>query len=641
MIPRSMTRSLAAALLTGLLVTLGLAAGGPAAANPLLPDCKEAPAAEVPGRGVVGFFDSPPTQLPPDADPFADGAGTSVYAQYGYAGLRWNTYDLGCGPDVARSPDAVVGTAVGNWLLNLPKAAVAATGGILDAAFAPTFLGTFDPLVANVVDALRRGVFEQWVPLVLAATGGLLVLRARRASLASSAAAIGWALLVLVAVTAVFRWPLAAGQAADQTVTATLGAVTAGLTDTPTDGDGDGMSPAEQSTASLHQAVLWHAWLGGTFGSPDSDVARQYGPVIFDAQALTWREAEILRSDPAAGRRILEAKSAQFAEAAEQVKAQDPDAYEYLTGKRSDARVGYALLSGLAALCAVPFLVMAALLVLGALIIVRFGVMLFPAFATLGLFPAMRPLVTGIANTVAAAVINATIFGIGAAVMVRGLDVLLDPASELPAWLIVVLSLLLTLVMWVVLRPFRRLTQMVSPRHNLFADGAGAVTRTGRGVAGAGKRLITLAVGSFLGTTAATKATEPDDEARDDEPVSPSRERVEGASLPTPVAALPGEPAPATRDTLSRTGTGTAPRPASTPAPAPSPPSASTGVVLVDPPEEQRYESRDAGVWRPVDRDFDSVPEPVEPEDVDGDNVYVIYRPGKGESLDSGARDHG
>ena len=227
----------------------------------------------------------------------------------------------------------------------------------------------------------------------------------------------------------------------------------------------------------MHEALLYQSWLGGTFGDANSDVAKKYGPVIFDATALTWQQAQILETDPDQGKKIIDAKKKKFEDAASKIKDEDPDAYEYLTGRRSDTRVGYAILASLATLCAVPFLFVAGLLVLGALIIVRFGVMLFPAFATLGLFPTMRTLVTGIGSVVAAALINAIVFGIGAAVTVLGMGVLLSPNTGAPPWLDVILMLLLTIVMWVALRPFRRLTQMVSSQHNHFAAASGGSYR--------------------------------------------------------------------------------------------------------------------------------------------------------------------
>jgi len=473
-------------------------AGGSQLALPDILGCTSAPTPEVPGRGVVGFFESPPKNPPPAADPFAPNSTTSIYEQYGYAGLRWNTYDLGCGPDLARSPDAAIGTAVANWIIALPKAAVAATGAVISAAFAPDFLGVFDPLISNVVDTLRTAVFEQWAFVVVAALGLLLLWRARQASLASAAGAIGWALLVMVLVTMVFRWPLVAGHAADETVTSTLGAVTGGLNDKA---PGAASDAGTEATAGMHEALLYQAWLGGTFGDANSDVAKRYGPVIFDATALTWAQAAVLKTDPDAGKKIIEAKQKKFEDAASKIKDADPDAYDYLTGRRSDTRVGYAMLAGLATLCAVPFLFVAGLLVLGALIIVRFGVMLFPAFATLGLFPTMRTLVTGIGSTVVAALINAMVFGIGAAVTVLGMGVLLSPATGTPPWLDIVLMLLLTIVMWVALRPFRRLTQMVSSRTNHFATASGGVTTTARSAARTSSKILTTALGTFLGVS--------------------------------------------------------------------------------------------------------------------------------------------
>jgi hypothetical protein len=259
----------------------------------------------------------------------------------------------------------------------------------------------------------------------------------------------------------------------------------------------------------MHEALLYQAWLGGMFGNADAEVARRYGPALFDAQAMTWREAEILRTDPAAGQRIIEAKEQKFVDTAAKVKDADPDAYEYLVGRRSDTRIGYAILAAFATVCAVPFLLVSGLLVLGALIIVRLGVMLFPAIAVLGLFPPMRSLVIGMGNTIAAAMINAVVFGIGTAVMVKGMGVILSPTTGLAGWMIVLLLLLLTIVMWVALRPFRRLTLMVSARHNVFADGVAAPAALGRGIARVGGRVATIAAGSFLGATAAAKAVAP------------------------------------------------------------------------------------------------------------------------------------
>jgi len=512
MTPRSGWRRWAAVtvMFVVALLSIGVVLPSSASAIPGLSDCKDAPTPEVPGRGVEAFFEPAPATPPPAADPFAAGATTSIHEQYGYAGLRWNTYDLGC----TGSPEASVGSTVANWMFTLPKAVVAATGAMLGASFQPDFLKVFDPLIQQVVDALRQSVFDQWAGLVLAALGFLIVWRARRASLRGTASAIGWAMLVMVIATVLFRWPLAAGQAADATVTTTMSGVTTALQEHDPNGR---TTTGTLAANNLHDALLYQVWLGGEFGDANSVTARRYGSQLFDAQALTWSQAATLAHDPAAGQKIIEDKKAKFAEIAAKVKAEDPDAYEYLIGRRSDARIGFSALSLFAVACAVPFLLTAALLILGALIITRFAVMLFPAIATLGLFPTMRQLVVGVANTVAAAVINAIVFGLGSAVMVKAFGVIMAPGAGLPAWLVVALVLLLTVVMWVALRPFHRLTAMAAPGRNPFADAAGALGTVSRGVGRVGGKLAGTAAGVVLGESAAHRNEEKDKDRPQDE----------------------------------------------------------------------------------------------------------------------------
>jgi hypothetical protein len=263
----------------------------------------------------------------------------------------------------------------------------------------------------------------------------------------------------MIVATALFQWPVQAGRAADATVTTTLTVVNGGLAT-----GGRSQTQSEKAAASnTHEALLYKSWLAGTFGQSDSNTAAVYGPQLFDATALTWREARILRQDPTRGQTIIDAKQRRFADVAARVKSADPDAYEYLTGKRSETRVGYALLATLGALFALPFLLGAFLLVLASFLIIRFAVMFFPAFATLAVFPAMRAVATGIGSLVAAALINGVVFGIAAIVVLRAIGLLLDPKSPLPPWLALTLMLLVSVVMWVVLRPVRRLGAMLLP----------------------------------------------------------------------------------------------------------------------------------------------------------------------------------
>ncbi|NUS49772.1 MAG: hypothetical protein HOQ22_01870, partial [Nocardioidaceae bacterium] len=432
-------------------------------------DCTESPTPDMPGEGLAAFFQRAPDPIPKQEDPFAPDASTTIYQQYGYAGLRWHTYDLGCGPDAARNPDAVIGTALSNWINNVPISMAALTSSVTDVAFNPTFLNIFDPAITQVSRALHRSLFATWVPAVIALLGIAILLRARRSALATTAAAIGWALMVVLVTTAIFRWPLQAGHVADGTVTHTLGSVVNGI-----DGSSRHVDPAVAVGSNVQESIFYRAWVAGTLGSTDSETAKKYGPRLFKAQALTWHESYVVQHDPERGKEIIEAKKDDWKTAASEIKDNDPAAYEHLTGKRSDTRVGYALLSTVAALLALPFLLVSALLLLGSFLVVRLAVMLFPAFATIGVFPSARGIVISIGRTVGAALVNAIMFGVGAAVTIRVIGLLLDPHSGLPGWLALVLMPLFSFVMWVGLKPFRRLTTMVSPRTDPFGEAAGA-----------------------------------------------------------------------------------------------------------------------------------------------------------------------
>jgi hypothetical protein len=80
----------------------------------------------------------------------------------------------------------------------------------------------------------------------------------------------------------------------------------------------------------------------------------------------------------------------------------------------------------------------------------------------LGTVGLLRPASSGLrrlANSVVAAIFNVVIFGAGAAVYLYAVDLVMN-TSTLPGWLQVVLVLLIGVVGWVLLRPYRRLAQL-------------------------------------------------------------------------------------------------------------------------------------------------------------------------------------
>lgn len=645
-------------LLAALTLLMLLGSGAPAYAisAPGVPgvdlDCKEAPVPEVPGRGATGFLADAPNPLPAEADPFAEQSTTSIYEQYGFAGLRWETYDLGCGPDAARYSEGVLGTAMANWTVEIPKFVVGLAAVITEVAFEPTFLQAFDPLIANTVGALRAAIFDPYAALFIAALGVVLLWRARTLRMSKVAGALAWAMLVGVIAAVLFQYPVAAGGAADTTITRVLGSVNAtmsGQTD-------DGGDPASQVAGNLHEAVLWQTWVAGEFGKANGAAARKWGPRLFESRALTWREAAVLEQDPAAGRKIIEGKQERFEKVADEVAEQDPDAYGYLTGKRGDGRISAALLAVLAALCAAPFLLISGMLIIGTFLIIRLAVMFFPVIATFGVLPATAGAVKGVGNVVGAALINCLVFGVGAAFTVLAIGTLLSPDSGLPGWLALVLMGLLTVVMFAVLKPFRSLSKMANPSR-VFADAASApgdlAGRAWGGTKRFGGAAASAAAGSYIGAAAALEHSDAEDRAEKAEATereSP-RPRFEGqpsaASEPGPSQALAAAVAPP--------ATAPAALPVAVPIATPAVEGAAPALGAAEPVESAVGQAAlpatdvpateppstsmpgpvepglPGGVYVPGTQDLPPVPEQmppaVEPEVVGGEEVYVLYRP--------------
>lgn len=221
----------------------------------------------------------------------------------------------------------------------------------------------------------------------------------------------------------------------------------------------------------------------------------------------------------------------------------------------------------------------------------------------------------GIGRTVGAALVNAVIFGIGAAVTVRVLGLILDPQSRLPGWLSLVLMPLFSFVMWAALKPFRRLTAMVSPHVDPLGEGMGSFGRTARRSKRWLKQAGVMAAGTATGNVAAATAVNAmgaDEATGDAGPRAPAPGRAESrpaATYPEPMAILsPGPNQPVLA--------------ALPPAVHVQHRDASDSPGGESDPEESRpsthrhYDTSDA----------EPLP-PIEPEWVDGEEVYNVCRP--------------
>jgi len=513
--PRRRRWALALTLAVGAFGLIFLLPASPAAAacpaNPLdceiLPgvgpdlDCKEPPPPVRPDNGVAGWFLSEPKKIR-TGDPFAKDANVSVYDVYGYAGLGYETYDLGCG-GAARNAGASSTTYIANLIMAPAMFLVGLDNSVREYAYRPNSMwGWTNDFVQRASDALRDRVFTVWGAVVLGIVGLWLLWGARGGNLSQAAVTAGWAIMVMAVVTAVAAWPVKASTAADNTLTGALGQISSGLSRQSADDDRE---PAVRASGVLTETVLYDQWLRGTLGSADSETARKYGPDLYRARSISWAEAKEMRKGADERKKILEQKGKLWTETAEKVKDEDPDAYEYLVGRKGSERVGAAMLATISAIVVTPFDLMASLLILVAFLIIRLAVAFLPAIGTIGILrPASGPL-RGLLRTVLAAFINCIIFGAGSAVFLLAVEVITG-TSSLAGWQQVLLIWLTGLILWLLLRPYRRLTQLTGM--DPFGELAGGLGRMHKKVFGDMKQLAIASAGAYIGDVHALDANE-------------------------------------------------------------------------------------------------------------------------------------
>jgi hypothetical protein len=428
--------------------------------------CLLPPTPSTPDSGLAGWFAERPAS--------ADGLGyDGLYSKYGYAGYSYTTYDLdsGCASTLI-DPDYKFETTVANGEFMIATAVIGASNALRERAWEPQSLwGWADPLVDQATKAVYEKVFSVFGVITLAIVGLYLLWRSRQADMGAATTTAGWAILVMVGVTAIAAWPVRSANLADQTLVTSLGVVhdavgprvhntPPGQCDDPTPGAcDDNRPPAVRASDTATETILYRNFLRGLLGSADSETAKKYGLALYDAKSISWQEAEKLRANPQTRGALIKQKNTQWEKVAEQIKQEDPEAYQYLQGVNGMDRIGAGFISVLASIMFAMFDLTASVLVLLGFLIFRWAVIAAPILGTVGL---LRPASSGIrrlGNAVVAAIFNIAIFGTGAAIYLFAVDLIMNTAS-LPGWLQVVLVWLCGVVGWLLLRPYRRVTQL-------------------------------------------------------------------------------------------------------------------------------------------------------------------------------------
>jgi len=426
--------------------------------------CVSPPTPANPTEGFGGFFAGEP-------DSSRQPGPKGLYSRYAYAGYEFDMYDTGCLQSTVDSRFNFENSLANGEFL-VATAIVGGSNALREKAWEPASMwGWANPLVEKATQSIYRQVFTVFGTLTLAVIGLYLLWRSRQSDMSTAMTTAGWALLVMVAVTAIAAWPVRSANLADDTLVAGLGVVHSAVgpqaqdippnqcTATDPAACADHRPPAVRAGDTAVQTLLYRNWLRGELGSADSPTAQKYGAVLYDAKAFSWDQLGAIKASPQARQALITSKQRDWMKVAKQIKTEDPEAYQYLQGNKGWDRVGAGLIAILSALFFALFDITASILVLLGFVIFRWAVIAAPVLGTVGM---LRPASAGIrrlANAVVAALFNIIIFGAGASVYLFAVDLIMNTPS-IPGWLQITLVLLCGVVGWLLLRPYRRVTQL-------------------------------------------------------------------------------------------------------------------------------------------------------------------------------------
>ena len=479
-------------MLGGVLVAAALGLGGPAAAleppgtppatSSPVPTSSPGPAAP-PGYGVA-----------PTAPLVVDIEAIDPYAVPGAATAGTGVDDLLRGPDLRKGNDPTFqerygsgGYTIDNTLgfrdvtdkgLNALAGAVfgmvvALASGVTKLfqwAFSVDLFEFVGEAVSGIVGSLRETLYAPFLQvfIVLAGVYGLWhgIVR-RRGTLAAEGWV--WAIVALVGATVFFSHPAAIVSGANSMSIGLSRAVLAGTSVVdPKIGPDDGVTTkptfsGDRADNQLRVAAdrFWRSfvyapWQVMEFGSTSG--GREYGERLLRAKTITSSETAQLAGDPQRTKALRDAKKHDFNLIKEELKANDPEAWEWFQGHRSVERVGVALLAAAGVLLAGSLLLVLSGAVLLAQLAVLLLVLLGPLFLLVGIQPGTgRVVAVRWVETLVGALMKRVLLSTLLAVVLVASGVLLDATSGLGWGMAMALQVLVVLAAIVYRKPFARI----------------------------------------------------------------------------------------------------------------------------------------------------------------------------------------
>lgn len=422
------------ATMLAVMVVLGLQAIATAPAAHAA-QCGESPNPERPGSGMVGAIDP------------AEGHGEagSPYVDYSYAGFVWNTFQTDCSALNLTPAGSTLDTWGGNQLFNLGKNIVGATNSLHYTVLEGGLLNPIYSAVKSGAEKVYNNIYAQLFGLVALLLSIFMFRNIWRGDLAAVSKR---ALYALAAV-----WLAASSLAMlryfdpiDKAIVQTTTNIQAGFVD-----ESSNQVVRHILPTTLHNEIVFKNWMRGEFGSPTAPQAEQFGRPLLDAQAFTWAQ---IRNGDDANQGVIDGKKAAYKD----ISTKLGPATGYFTGE-AGGRTGAGFLALGQALVYSLFQLLAKASVLLAQVLIRLFALTAPL---IGLIALLRPEILHRVLKVAGGVaFNLVVLSVLAGVHALLLQAIFGAGTSLNMLTQMVLAGLITVLLFMVGRPTRRLWQMV------------------------------------------------------------------------------------------------------------------------------------------------------------------------------------
>lgn len=413
-------------------------------------DCKEAPVPTAP-IGLLGDSTKPKITNKASADPFTN-TDVPLASVYGWQ-YRWVSYDTGCKPGSGFLPSA--GANLSNWITE-PIGGMAGAGhAIHSSVLNPTWLEPIDAAVEDGVKDVRAATWTPYVGLSLLIVVVIMLWAARSGRLDGTVTAAVWAIVVMSLVTFLGSYPAESTKLLDGAVSESALMISTNFSEREA-GPGQGalvQTTIDRQWDDILRATAFETWSNGTFGSSESQTAKEYGPAIFASTHLSWDEWDQVQQDPGgAGKDLIEKKQEDFKEAAGKIQESDPYAYNHLTGNEWGSRLATASIGVVGAGLAMLFLFFAGIGMFVGFIVIRVAIMFAPAAGVIFLIEKTRTMAIGMLAKVGKYIILGPIYLL-AGLIVLQLNSAIASSEALAWWLQLLLFFVVSFVAWSLTRP--------------------------------------------------------------------------------------------------------------------------------------------------------------------------------------------